>query len=895
MMRHFYGLCFFVFLSTSSFAQNLIVKPVNAATNPLVDSLVQKIVGKGVRITNIRSNLKQSTRALATFRTNNQQLLNGMKSGLMMVTGVADTMAGSNNTGTISNTIPASDTVATAFISGKSLTNGVATITTNAPHNFFLGQTIKIIGVDNTFNGTHTLTAINSPTRFSFIKSGPNVAQSSVSPLGTAIGGCPEGRQMLNRVLAGNSTASRRATDCVTIQFDFIPATDTIRFNYIFASEEYNSFVCSNFNDIFGFFIKGPGINGDANLAPTFLNTKNIALIPGTNLPVSINTVNNGTPGSGPASDCDFTPQGIAAYIDNTTAGETIPAIYNNLRFNGLTRRLQAVVQVVPCQTYTLTLTVSDVTDNIYDSGVFIEAGSLESSGVTVVQSTVYNDRFPFAIVDCNPGRFVFERCSNDTAGRLVIPYLIDPLKSSAFNGKHVKQLDTNGNVVNLDYRFVLRKGKITDTLTVLGFDSAGISWADTLPKKLYIRLLDTKTPYFGGNPNLPNYSGDTAVLLIKRKFNYKASKDTSYCPGQEKLLETRQTSPSIYYYQWKELNRLGDTVATGSLDCDTCFNPISRSDSSTRYVVFVRDKRTSCLSSDTVNVKIDSLPEIGISTNKEAFGNVVCPSENPRLVLKSNPTKKNAGWTYKWSAIKSDSLWFVENVIPENSKKDSLRITNLDSNITFIVTAINQLLCSTSDTVQTFIPQKPKFTLALPSEICLGDSVKIVPTDLENFTKPFYAWEINCANWSYGNAAKEFVIFKPINETNCKISLTVQGCEGRSPLLITTNTADTYAKNCGFFIPSLVIINGLNETNRGFFIFENSAFDNTKEGRRFLNGGALRIYNRWGKEVYRSDSYQNELTLDKLQEKYQDGIYYYDYNNTARNFKRTGYFEIQR
>jgi hypothetical protein len=820
-MRQIYGLCFFIFLTTFSYAQNaLVVKPVNAVTNPLVDSLVQKIVGKGVKITNIRSNLKQSTRALATFRTNNQQLLNGMRSGLMMVTGVADTMAGTNNGGVISRTIPASDTVA----------------------------------------------------------------------------GCSQGRQMLNRVLAGNSTASRRATDCVTIQFDFIPATDTIRFNYIFASEEYNQFVCSNFNDIFGFFIKGPGINGDANLAPTFLNTKNIAIIPGTNLPVSINTVNNGTPGSGPASDCDFTPQGIASYIDNTTTGETIPSIFNNLRFNGLTRRLQAVVRVVPCQTYTLTLTVSDVTDNIYDSGVFIEAGSLESSGVTVVQSTVYNDRFPFAIVDCNPGRFVFERCSNDTAGRLVIPYLIDPIKSSAFNGKHVKQIDTLGDTVNLDYRFVLRKGKVSDTLTVLGFDSAGISWADTLPKKLYIRLLDTKIPYFGGNPNLPNYSGDTAVLLIRRKFNYKSSPDIKYCQGQEQRLLPLQTeNPSIYYYQWKELNRLGDTVATGSLNCDTCFNPISRSDSSTRYIVYVKDNFTNCQTFDTVSVKIDSLPEIGISTNKEAFGNVVCPGDIPRLMLKSNPTKKNAGWTYKWSAIKSDSLWFAENVIPANSIKDSLRITNLDSNITFIVTASNQLGCSTSDTVQTYIPQKPRFTLALPSEICLGDSVKIVPTDLENFTKPFYAWEINCANWSYGNAAKEFVIFKPINETNCKITLTVQGCEGRSPLLITTNTADTYAKNCGFFIPTLVIINGADETNRGFFIFENSAFDNTKEGRRFLNGGELRIFNRWGKEVYSTASYQNELTLDKLQEKYQDGIYYYDYNNTARNFKRTGYFNIQR
>jgi hypothetical protein len=70
--------------------------------------------------------------------------------------------------------------------------------------------------------------------------------------------------------------------DLCKLEFDFVPIGDTVKFYYRFGSEEYTNYTCSNFNDIFSFFISGPGYG-----APT-----NVALIPGTNCPVSINTVN---------------------------------------------------------------------------------------------------------------------------------------------------------------------------------------------------------------------------------------------------------------------------------------------------------------------------------------------------------------------------------------------------------------------------------------------------------------------------------------------------------------------------------------------------------------------------------------------------------------------------
>jgi hypothetical protein len=111
------------------------------------------------------------------------------------------------------------------------------------------------------------------------------------------------------------------------IEFDFIPAGDSVAFNYVFASEEYNGFVCSQFFDVFGFFISGPGING-----PYSNNSENIAVVPNTNpaLPVSMNTINNGVSDGG-----SFCPPGglnnQAYFLDNSGSGNFSPYGYTTV------------------------------------------------------------------------------------------------------------------------------------------------------------------------------------------------------------------------------------------------------------------------------------------------------------------------------------------------------------------------------------------------------------------------------------------------------------------------------------------------------------------------------------------------------------------------------------
>lgn len=157
--------------------------------------------------------------------------------------------------------------------------------------------------------------------------------------------------------------------DQAILEFDFVPSGDSVSFNYIFASEEYAEYVNSGYNDAFGFFISGPGISG-----PYTGGAANIALVPGTSTPVTIDNVNNGNvwpPAipSGPCTNCSY-------YVHNQ--GGTA------VQFDGFTTVLTAGASVQCGETYHIKLAICDAGDGALDSGVFLEASSFSSNGVQV-------------------------------------------------------------------------------------------------------------------------------------------------------------------------------------------------------------------------------------------------------------------------------------------------------------------------------------------------------------------------------------------------------------------------------------------------------------------------------------------------------------------------------
>lgn len=173
--------------------------------------------------------------------------------------------------------------------------------------------------------------------------------------------------------LASIATASINC--CATLDFDFVSISPFITVNYCFGSEEYPEYVCSNYNDVFAFYITGL----DPTTTPPSNHTWNMARIPHTvgagypnGVAVAINTVNPGQSGSssGSVSGClyNFTQYYVANNEGNT-----------GVQYDGYTRKLSANATIVPCEQYHMHISICNVGDNAYDSGVFLESHSFNS------------------------------------------------------------------------------------------------------------------------------------------------------------------------------------------------------------------------------------------------------------------------------------------------------------------------------------------------------------------------------------------------------------------------------------------------------------------------------------------------------------------------------------
>lgn len=149
-------------------------------------------------------------------------------------------------------------------------------------------------------------------------------------------------------IMPGDSNLSIMASmttyDAALIEFDFTPLTDTLMLSFIFGSEEYPEFV-GFFNDVFAFWVWE-----QAATVPY-----NMAIVPGTSTPISINTINNDT--------------NSAYYIDNTN-GMVLQA-------DAYTTPITQMYMTTPGQNYHFKIGIADAGDAAYDSYVFIKSKGL--------------------------------------------------------------------------------------------------------------------------------------------------------------------------------------------------------------------------------------------------------------------------------------------------------------------------------------------------------------------------------------------------------------------------------------------------------------------------------------------------------------------------------------
>ncbi|MES2591278.1 MAG: choice-of-anchor L domain-containing protein [Bacteroidota bacterium] len=370
-----------------------------------------------------------------------------------------------------------------------------------------------------------------------------------------------------------NAISANTTFDRAVLEFDFIPTSDTVKFRYVFGSEEYLEFVNSGVNDAFGFFISGPGITG-----PYSNNSKNIAIIPGTTTPVTIDDVNDNL-------------NGIYYFDNESPAGQTI-------QYDGFTVPLTAVSAVQCGQTYHIKIAIADAGDASWDSGVFLEAGSFSSQGVNILSQISYGGSNDSTLYEgCGAACIYFVRSSNlsnaDTVNLII--------GGTAVNG--TDYYDNNigpGTAISGQIIFSIGQDSASFCFNAVddgsseGMESIELSVASS-GVGLCIQQGSSSTIYLNEySPLILSTSGDTTLC----NFLAPVTLSTSVSGGVEP-----------YTYSW--------TNGAG-----TAANPIVNPTISTTYAVTVND---ACIGSpldptpavvDSVIVTLVSIPVITIDAS---------------------------------------------------------------------------------------------------------------------------------------------------------------------------------------------------------------------------------------------------------------------------------------
>ncbi len=165
-------------------------------------------------------------------------------------------------------------------------------------------------------------------------------------------------------VAVPNNSPTDHYNDNVMLEFDFVPNSNQVKFNYLFASEEYTSNYPCQYSDAFALLIRpvsgGPYVN--------------LAVLPNNAGPVAMTNIRPAITGSG----------GCAAVNEQYFDGYNSANIVTN--YNGRTVPLTAVGDVTPGVAYHFKMVLSDYRDWSFDSAVFIEGGSFDI-GIKIVDA----------------------------------------------------------------------------------------------------------------------------------------------------------------------------------------------------------------------------------------------------------------------------------------------------------------------------------------------------------------------------------------------------------------------------------------------------------------------------------------------------------------------------
>ncbi len=379
-----------------------------------------------------------------------------------------------------------------------------------------------------------------------------------------------------------NAAQDRTTFDASQIEFDIIPQGDSLRFRYTFASEEYNEWVGSPFNDVFGFFISGPNIGTNVN----------IALVPQTSTVVAINTVNA-------VSNSQY-------WVNNITP----PG--QGFQFDGFTIDLVAAVgNLIPCESYHLTLVIADGSDRIYDSAVLIN--QIESNPIQIETSTAGGTEY--MIEGCNSGFVTFSRPAALPTPQN-ITYFIG---GSALNGVDYTQIG-NG-IPNEPITVVIPANQASVSVPIDAFADGVTEGSEFI--SIFLQNPSCTAPDFLDSVNFE--IRDFLEVSI-------TPPSAGICNGQCVDLIGDAVVTNVSSFTWSPTNNLSNSTTLTPTACPT---------TSTTYTL--TSNVSECVATASVSISVSSIT-LGLDTDP-----INCPNGNngsiDLTVLNANPP-----YSYSWT-----------------------------------------------------------------------------------------------------------------------------------------------------------------------------------------------------------------------------------------------------
>ncbi|MEZ0006593.1 gliding motility-associated-like protein [Flavobacterium sp. 28YEA47A] len=474
------------------------------------------------------------------------------------------------------------------------------------------------------------------------------------------------------------SITGRTIYDAATLEFDFVPAGNTLEFKYVFSSEEYLEYCETGYNDAFGFFLSGPGISG-----PYRNNAINLAVLPNTTTPISINTIHS----AGTNVNGNNFPAVNGQYYQNNAAGST------TTQFDGNTVILTATYPVTPCSTYRIKLSIGDASDQKWDSGVFLGARSFNSENIVLTNygNMIENQNNIFE--GCN-NKFRVQRTGSDISQPLVVNLLLSgtftngvdiqtaggqpfptqvtipanqtyidipytsvadgvPDNAETFIVKTITSCPCSSDVVYVTQTMTIYEtavlnsinatnaqcnGQNNGTLTVNVSGGSG-SYLYSIDNGTNWQSINTFSNLSPGNYTVvvkdpgsckPNISG-TATIGNPTPIVANAGPDVTICPGGN----TQLSGSGGVIYSW--------SPSTG-LNFSNIANPIASPTTTTTYTLTVTNASGQCTSTDQVVVNVDASPVA--PTAASVNNNNICSNVGGNIILSATG---GSGTNLKW------------------------------------------------------------------------------------------------------------------------------------------------------------------------------------------------------------------------------------------------------